>query len=326
MKITLDTKTGQLKVGKSTYEGVNSIKKQEIDSALRKFLINNTKLSEYENDCMWMSYRYCIGRHTIAAHMHASEIWKNCKGRLSKEKDLFNAFDINREIENQLSFMEPNFRFPITSLNRIYTPAIDIFCEFLKDYNIKSVEELLKYKDVDIILSDNERGYKIETTSWEEWLRPKIFKEIPIIDYMNSKKYNEDNCWQLFITWKKNPDSLKTMNLEYFARHYINNYFEEITKNMPNSNTYFRLHDIEDLFVWNDLVHCFDHEHHHKSILKDGTECIWFWSWTKNTEIGEDGYNHYTFGYHKIRIPLDKWNGSGVTTYIPDESIKETLY
>ena len=34
---------------------------------------------------MWMSYRYCIGRHTIASHMHATDIWQNCKGNRSKD-------------------------------------------------------------------------------------------------------------------------------------------------------------------------------------------------------------------------------------------------
>lgn len=313
MKVTLDTKTGEMKVGKSTYEGVNSVKKQEIDTALREFIRKNTKLSEYENDNMWMSYRYCIGRHTIASHMHASDIWKNCKGRMTKDKELFTAFDINREIEQHLSFIKPNFRFPITSLNRIYTSAVDIFCEFLEDYNIKSTEDLLKYKDVDIILTDNERGYKFETVTWEEWLRTKVTKYIKSIDDV----YDEEYGWEIFTDWKEKKGKFtlddKTIN-----------YFKEITKDIPNPE-YYWMTDIEDLFVWNDLVHLFDHEHHHKSILKDGTECTWFWSWGKNYEIGENGYTTWCFGYHRIRVDLDKWNGS-VITIINDDAIKENLY
>ena len=88
---------------------------------------------------------------------------------------------------------------------------------------------------------------------------------------------------------------------------------------------YFYFNDIEDLFVWNDLVHLFDIEHHHKSILIDGSECEWFWTWTEKSEKREDGYYYKAFGYKKIRVPVDKWNGL-VTTYIPDESIKEDLY
>jgi len=313
MKVTLDTKTGEMKVGKSTYKGVNSVKKQEIDTALREFIRKNTKLSEYENDNMWMSYRYCIGRHTIASHMHASDIWHNCKGRMSKDKELFTAFDINREIEQCLGFIKPNFYFPITSLNRIYTSAIDIFCEFLEDYNIKSTEELLKYKDVHVILTDNERGYKIETVTWEEWLRAKVKTYIQNID----DAYDEEYGWEIFTDWKENKGKFQLDDKTI-------NYFKKITKDIPNPE-YFWMHDIEDLFIWNDLVHCFDHEHHHKSILKDGTECTWFWSWRKNYEIGENGYIQWCFGYHRIRVDLDKWNGS-VITIINDDSIKENLY
>ena len=34
---------------------------------------------------------------------------------------------------------------------------------------------------------------------------------------------------------------------------------------------------------------------------------------------------HREFGYKKIRVPVDKWNGN-ITTYIPGENIKEDLY
>ena len=115
--------------------------------------------------------------------------------------------------------------------------------------------------------------------------------------------------------WLK--EDTNTDNIDSRIRWYINNY--------PNPD-YFYFNNIEDLFVWNDLVHCFDHEHHHKSILTDGTECTWFWTWTKKTEQREDGNFYYCpIGYNKIRVPVNKWNGI-TTTWIPDESIKENLY
>ena len=55
-------------------------------------------LSEYEIDNIWMSYRYCIGRHTIAAHCHAGDIANNAYGRMTKERMQFMAKDINQEI------------------------------------------------------------------------------------------------------------------------------------------------------------------------------------------------------------------------------------
>ena len=309
MKIVIDSKTNELKVGKKSFSELDSIKQDSIECVLRNFIINNTNLNDYEEDCMWMSYRYCIGRHTIASHMHAGNIWKNCKNRIPKERQLFNAFDINRSIEDCIGFGSgPQWYFPSTSLNRIYTTAIDIFCEFLEDYGIKSKEEYLKYYKIDVILSDNERGYKIETTTWEEQLQSYIptFNEV----YGNIETV-EDVVKLIKELQIKNTDDIDS-RLRWIVRNY------------PNPD-YFYFNDLEDLFVWNDLVHCLDYEHHHKSILNDGSECVWFWSWTHNTEQREDGYFYNSFGYKRIRVPVNEWNGS-VTTYIPEESIKENLY
>ena len=313
MKITIDVKTGELKVNGKLLKDAPEQHKVITNNLLQTVYKENFPLSDYEEDCMWMSYRYCVGRHTIASHMHAGNIWKNCKGRMSKERALFTAFDINREIESSMTFIKPYFHFPLTSLNCIYTSAIDIFCQFLEDYDIESEADLIKYRDIHIILTDNERGYKFETVTWEEWLRPQI-KDI-VCKYYNLPEITEDTAWKYFERWT----SGEKMNQEEMIKD-----FERITRDMPTEERYY-MHDIEDLFVWNDLVHCFDYEHHHKSILTDGSEVEWFWSWTNKTVQKEDGYYYRTFGYKKIRVPVNEWNGS-ISTYIPDESIKEDIY
>ena len=313
MKITIDTKTGEVKINGKLLKDAPSHYKQIAEYTLRLAYQDNYPLSDYEEDCMWMSYRYCIGRHTIAAHMHATDIWKNCKGRMSKERQLFTAFDINREIESSMTFIKPYFHFPLTSLNRIYTSAVDIFCQFLEDYKIKDIADLIKYRDVYIKLYDNDRGYTFETVTWEEWLRPQVLKICQ--DFWKNDDMSEDFAWKLFIRCK---------NEEEIGTDFVPKKFKELIKDMPSVDNYY-LHDIEDLFVWNDLVHCFDYEHHHKSILKDGSEVEWFWSWTNKTVQREDGNYYRTFGYKKIRVPVDKWNGT-VTTWIPDDSIKEDIY
>lgn len=316
MKITIDSKTGEVKVNGKLLKDAPEHYKAIAEYSLRQAYENNYPLDSYDEDSVWMSYRYCIGRHTIASHMRAGDIWKHCKGRMNKDRQLFNAFDINREIEDKLRFGMggPKWHFPITSLNRIYTPAIDIFCEFLEDFDIKSKEDYLKYYSIDVMLTDNERGYKIETTTWEEYLRPKVHKIVS--EFYHTDTVTEDYAWQYFEKWDNNEDDFGKLGEQ----------FHELTKHRANPE-YFYFHDIEDLFVWNDLVHCFDHEHHHKSILIDGTECEWFWSWTHKSEESKDepGKYYYTFGYEEIRVPVDKWNGS-VTTWIPDESIKKEIY
>jgi len=313
MKITIDTKTGEVKVNGKLLKDAPEHYRQIAEYSLKLAYNDNYPLSDYEEDCMWMSYRYCIGRHTIAAHMHASDLWKNCRGRMSDERALFTAYDINREIEMSLAFMKPYFHFPITSLNRIYTTAVDIVCQFMEDYNIKSIEDLIKYRDVHIILTDNERGYKFETVTWEEYLRPKVHELMK--KWWKNDVMSEDYAWNYFNEWKEG---------KLTCDEGITSEFSKLTKDIPNPAHYY-FHDFEDLFVWNDLVHCFDYEHHHKSILVDNTECEWFWSWTNNTEEREDGLHYRSFGYKKIRVPVDKWNGS-YSEYIPDSSIKKDIY
>ena len=313
MKVTIDTKTGEAKINGKLIKDASEHNKQLAHTALNNAICDNYPLSDYEEDCMWMSYRYCVGRHTIAASMHAPAIWKHCKGRMSDERSLFTAFDINREIESSMVFIKPYFHFPLTSLNRIYTSAIDIFCQFLEDYKIEDIADLIKYRDVYVKLSDNDRGYTFETVMWEEWLRPQVLDIVS--KYYGNDAMSEDFAWKYFENWA----SGEKMNQEEMIKE-----FERITRDMPTEERYY-MHDIEDLFVWNDLVHCFDYEHHHKSILTDGSEVEWFWSWTNKTVQKEDGYYYRTFGYKKIRVPVNEWNGS-YSPYIPDESIKEDIY
>jgi len=311
MKITIDTKTGETKVNGKLLKEAPKHYKQIAEYSLRLAYQDNFSLSDYEEDCMWMSYRYCIGRHTIAAHMHATNIWRNCKGRMSKERQLFTAFDINREIEMSLAFMKPYFHFPLTSLNRIYASAVDIVCQFIEDYNIKSEDDLIKYRDVYIKLYDNERGYTFETVTWEEYLRPRVYELMK--KWFKNAAMTEEYAWDYFNEWKKG---------KLTCDEAITSEFSKLTSDMPK---YYYMHDLEDLFIWNDLVHCFDYEHHHKSILIDGSEVEWFWSWSSNTEEKEPNKFYKTFGYHKIRVPVNEWNGS-CSPYIPDDSIKEDLY
>lgn len=312
MKVTLDTKNNTCKVGTKSFNETEKNKQDAAVLGMRKFLNDNTRMSDYEEDCMWMSYRYCIGRHTIASHGMAGDIGKNCYKRMSDERSVFTAYDINREIEQKMQFGNgPEWHFPITSINRIYTSAIDIFCEFLEDYNIKSKEDYLKYRSIKVILTDNERGYKFETETWDEWLTPQILEICQ--EFYGNFEMSEDKAWGIY-NYTMTNDGEAPMREK----------FEKLTKGMPNPD-YFYFHDIEDLFVWNDLVHLFDLEHHHKSILVDGSECEWFWTWTEKSEKHDDGFYYKAFGYKKIRVPVDTWNGL-VATYIPDESIKEDLY
>ena len=62
----------------------------------------NNKNLPFEEDYLWMSWRYCIGRHTIAAHYHAGTIARDAYGKLSDERSQFNSEDICQQIHDCL--------------------------------------------------------------------------------------------------------------------------------------------------------------------------------------------------------------------------------
>ena len=47
------------------------------------------KDESYMEDLIWMSYRYCIGRHTIAANSHAGDIAKYSFDHISENRKSF---------------------------------------------------------------------------------------------------------------------------------------------------------------------------------------------------------------------------------------------
>jgi len=68
-----------------------------------KFKIEIRDNMYYEN-LIWMSYRYCIGRKSIAAHSHAGDIASNSYGHFSEDRERFMAHDIRREINSIMNF------------------------------------------------------------------------------------------------------------------------------------------------------------------------------------------------------------------------------
>ena len=103
-------------------------------------------LSSFEETCMWMSWRYAIGRNSISSVTHAHDIAMNTFWRQTIDKKTFNAFDIAREIDNQLIYLF-NFYVDHPNLNENYHP-LEKFFEFLKQENIHCLDELNNYKSI----------------------------------------------------------------------------------------------------------------------------------------------------------------------------------
>jgi hypothetical protein len=146
------------------------------------------KMSMYEEDLIWMSYRYCIGRHTIASHMHAGEIAKHEYDRLSPERRQFMALDIRREIAHCLSFSPFNFRMDPNIIEKNYKP-LEILLQFFEDNDIHTREQLkgiasintkiTRYSEPqDIIIETSEKKYNVDT-------HLSIFDILDLIPWMN---------------------------------------------------------------------------------------------------------------------------------------------
>lgn len=115
-------------------------------------------LSSYEEDCIWMSYRYCIGRHTIAAHCHANEIAMNTYDRLTDNLMQFMSEDINKEIYDKLNWSG------ILHIENVYNVPkhklcpLNILYNIYEKENIDSLDKMKTIKTIEVIydkLSDS---------------------------------------------------------------------------------------------------------------------------------------------------------------------------
>lgn len=107
-------------------------------------------LTSYEEDCVWMSYRYCIGRHTIASHAHASDIAQNVYGHISKARAQFFSEDINREIHDVFhvgNFIDMGW---YGNIPKSHFRPLDVVYSILDKEGIDSYDKIRKIKSISI--------------------------------------------------------------------------------------------------------------------------------------------------------------------------------
>ena len=61
-------------------------------------------MDSFKETCIWMSYRYAIGRRSIASVTHAYDIIKHGYDWISENRKEFTASDIRSEINNRFSW------------------------------------------------------------------------------------------------------------------------------------------------------------------------------------------------------------------------------
>lgn len=120
---------------------------------------NNKYLSQFEEDCIWMSYRYCIGRSTIAAHMHAGEIANHIYNKLSDKRLQFMSEDINSEIHNKLhwgNFIDMGW---YGNIPKQYFNPLDTVYSILSKEQIDTYEKIRSIKTINIDWNRDKQDY-----------------------------------------------------------------------------------------------------------------------------------------------------------------------
>ena len=69
--------------------------------------MNTIKINSHFEDFIWMSYRYCIGRKTIAANMHADTI----ANFIYKNPNIFKETKIITNIFSDQNDMKPEINY-----------------------------------------------------------------------------------------------------------------------------------------------------------------------------------------------------------------------
>ena len=101
-------------------------KKMENCTSQKNNKVSLQPLSEYEYDAMWMSYRYAIGRHTIASAMHAGQLVQAMYHRLNEHQRETTVYDMRREISTILNW-EYNFNMDLCIPQQILDPFKSLY-------------------------------------------------------------------------------------------------------------------------------------------------------------------------------------------------------
>lgn len=181
----------------------------------------------YHEDLVWMSYRYAIGRHTIAAHQHALNIAKYEYYTLTHDQKQHFATDIRQCIEDNLRFGEYNVSIDYSILPEERRPL-----EFLLQYFIDNPNWETDYKGL-IIKRDISTG--------------KIIYEDKKLNLQNnysplSMMYLEDLLVWMDLASYFDEDNYKTCNIDYNGEIKEITYFDSyiLYRSKDDINSYWK--------------------------------------------------------------------------------------
>ena len=185
------------------------------------------KASSFEEMLMWTSYRYCIGRKSYVSCM-ADEIGFNYYNRLSDERKQHAAFDIRREILDNLRVLPFNLE-----IHRVYNEdsfdPIGVLMEFMSRENIKSVEDLSKYSRVIYHARDDKFEFNTCTPNIETYFNCSDIDDLlvwdklaSLFDVQNHKKavLKTGDTVEVFYTWVRDYHKVEGYENMYQASNF----------------------------------------------------------------------------------------------------------
>ena len=198
---------------------------------MEKIKINKADVEDF----IWMSYRYCIGRKTIAAAMHADTIRNliaNNPNILSEERKEFCVKDIRDNINTVLKFKQ--------NIKIFGFENYDVYSELL--YEISKQEK------------PNEMKYNINTSTHEIFVEK---SDVKVYDY-------EDYDYIDLIPWVKLANFLDKKMHKKIIVEYNGKTEEIIAYPYP-----YKLDNFKYVQAWNDINNTFKINPKHIKEIQD---------------------------------------------------------
>lgn len=180
-------------------------------------------MKDFKEDCIWMSYRYCIGRQTIAAYQHAGDIVKYGLDWISENRKEFTAKDIRWMINDKVCW---NSRIKTSGYEEHNYDVISCIFKYLYDHKIENPEQyyLTHHWVVNIVtglvfvtgeytaeISDLDKSMSIFSmlNDYDPWIKlANLLDERKHIDVKVNYK-GEESIVKSFVHYMNYPDGIE---------------------------------------------------------------------------------------------------------------------
>lgn len=175
---------------------------------------------QFSEDYVWMSYRYCIGRHTTASHMHAGTIANDVYGKMSDKRMQFMSEDINREIHDALHLEDFINMGWYGDIPKKHFKPLDVVYSIFDKESIDSEEKVRKIKSIAIdwnpekndfdysiyYFNDNDKNKDYSRSMWDI-IDLEVWQKLAnLFDIENHKycKLIDDTICEYYECWQWN--------------------------------------------------------------------------------------------------------------------------